>query len=175
MDTRYRRRRAATAYHEAGHAVIAHVLGCQVMLVSIVRQGTTRGRARSDSPGDPEQNAWILLAGPTAQWMSGYCTRRTVWRYLWRVSDGEDLGELLDRVATSDAEKWATCCKWLESAAFLLNPEAEIPMSCVPSGVIANFAIVPKLAESARKSPREFGKTAVAGEFCPQRGLTKGY
>lgn len=80
MNTRYRRRRAATAYHEAGHAVIAQVLGCQVMLVSIVRRGTSRGRARSDSPWDSEQNAWILLAGPTAQWMSGYCTRRTVWR-----------------------------------------------------------------------------------------------
>ena len=121
MNTRYRRRRAATAYHEAGHAVIAHMLGCQVVLVSIVRQGTTRGRAHSDSPGDPEQNAWILLAGPTAQWMSGYCTRRSVWRYLWRASDGEDLGELLDRVAASDAEKWVTCSKWVTDAEKLVK------------------------------------------------------
>jgi hypothetical protein len=63
----------------------------------------------------------------------------------------------------------------LESASFLLNPEAEIPMVCVPSGVIANFAMVPKFEESARKSLRGFGKTAVAGEFRPPRGLTKGY
>ena len=101
--------------------MIAHMLGCQVMLVSIVRQGTTRGRAHSDSPGDPEQNAWILLAGPTAQWMSGYCTRRSVWRYLWRASDGQDLGELLDRVATSDAEKLATCSKWVTDAEKLVK------------------------------------------------------
>jgi len=42
----------------------------------------------------------------------------------------------------------------LESAAFSAEPEAEIPMFRVASGVIANFAMVPKFERSARKSPR---------------------
>jgi hypothetical protein len=45
-------------------------------------------------------------------------------------------------------------------------------MFCVPSGVIANFAMVPKFKESARKSPRRLGKTGVAGEFHLELGLT---
>ena len=40
----------------------------------------------------------------------------------------------------------------LESAAFSAEPEAEIPMLCVAFGVSANFAMVPKFEESARKS-----------------------
>jgi hypothetical protein len=34
----------------------------------------------------------------------------------------------------------------------LLNPEDEIPMFCMSSGVVANFAMVPKFEEPARKS-----------------------
>ena len=44
---------------------------------------------------------------------------------------------------------------FLESASLSAEPEAEIPMFCVASGVSANFAMVPKFEESARKSPRE--------------------
>jgi hypothetical protein len=36
----------------------------------------------------------------------------------------------------------------------LLNPDAEIPMFCVPCGMTANFVMVPKFEESARNSPR---------------------
>jgi len=46
--------------------------------------------------------------------------------------------------------------KQLERASFSVEPEAEIPMFCVASGVSANFAMVPKFEESARKSPSEW-------------------
>jgi hypothetical protein len=48
-------------------------------------------------------------------------------------------------------------------------------MFCVASGLTTNFATVPKFEESVRKSYKGVGKTGVAREFRPQRGLTKGY
>ena len=65
--------------------------------------------------------------------------------------------------------------KQLESASFSAESEAEIPMFYVPSGVTANFATVSEIRGIREKIAKGVGKTAFAGLFRPQRGLTKGY
>jgi len=55
------------------------------------------------------------------------------------------------------------------------NPEAEVPMFCVPSGGDREFRDGFEIRGIREKIAKGVGKTAFAGVFRPQRGLTKGY
>jgi hypothetical protein len=55
----------------------------------------------------------------------------------------------------------------------LLNPEAEIPIFCVASGVTANFSMVPKFEESARKSHRGLAKRLLPASSARNSGQRK--
>lgn len=76
-DPAYRaEQREATAYHEAGHAVTAHVLGGWVHSVTIVptADDLAFGHVRYQPPrgASPDDDGVITLAGPLAQALGGY-------------------------------------------------------------------------------------------------------
>jgi hypothetical protein len=101
MPMRLRKsQREATAYHEAGHAVIAHVLGYKLELVTIVPEPGRHGAVRLPSlwHGIPiridmdcsphareriERVIQVFLAGPIAQ--RSHCSHSSRWSY--RSSD----------------------------------------------------------------------------------------
>jgi len=55
------------AYHEAGHAIVAWLLGAKIAGVWIWPGTTTGTAAIDDEPADPNQLAMIYLAGALAQ------------------------------------------------------------------------------------------------------------
>jgi hypothetical protein len=107
--------RALTAYHEAGHAVVAHRLGYRVEGASIVEKEGSKGRIKLPNPmhrKDPklarhriwvEHAAIIALAGPLTQkrhnphshWRSagvGYG------KFMTKGTDFQIVSQLIDRV-----------------------------------------------------------------------------
>lgn len=115
MPMRLRKaQREATAYHEAGHAVIAHVLGYKPELVTIVPEPGRHGAVRLPSlwHGIPirigmdcsphareriERVIQVFLAGPIAQ--RSHCSHSFRWSY--RSSDIDLVGNLAASVSGS--------------------------------------------------------------------------
>ncbi|MHC6156567.1 hypothetical protein ACVSQB_32925 [Bradyrhizobium elkanii] len=59
--------REITAYHEAGHAVIAHALGVEVVCVTIIPFAGRNGITWHTLPKRPEAAILIAMAGPLAE------------------------------------------------------------------------------------------------------------
>lgn len=67
LDAEERKKLEATAYHEAGHAVVCHLLGIGVRKVSIVPDGDTLGYVlRKSGCYYYTDMIWGVLAGPIA-------------------------------------------------------------------------------------------------------------
>src|SRR5947208_3150016 len=57
----------ATAYHEAGHAVVGHLTGGRIMRVSIVPGADGHGHCDKEGPIGTGEVICTCLAGPVAQ------------------------------------------------------------------------------------------------------------
>jgi ATP-dependent Zn protease len=114
----------ATAYHEAGHAVVALVLGRPVEKVTI-RENTLRlGQVQmSNRRGTPikdeiEVQALILLAGVVSE------ARRTG-EYNWRGAqqDMQGVRRLARFRASTEKQEERLQQRWLDKAEYLLDDE----------------------------------------------------
>jgi hypothetical protein len=114
----------ATAYHEAGHAVVAHHLGYKPSQASIIPTLDTDGHVLHPSPlrgvqldidGSDrarvraERAIMIFFAGPIAQKRH----RPRSWRHLHGTSDCEAIADLALRVSGS-GEIATAFARWLE-------------------------------------------------------------
>ncbi len=99
---RERRARRATAHHEAGHAVIAWVLGLTVGSASIQQQGDSCGRVEIDVPRSVKRGTWMdpsvrmWAEGNIMAQMSGFIAER---RYRGRANH---VGAFADYLSTGD-------------------------------------------------------------------------
>jgi len=113
-----------TAYHEAGHAVMALVLGRAVHRVSIEPNTTRMGeckvaRGAFRPSKDPlETDALVLLAGVAAE-------ARFSGRYAWEgaIRDLRQVRSLARSRAGSDQQAERLERRWLDKAEYLLEAE----------------------------------------------------
>jgi ATP-dependent Zn protease len=85
------------AYHESGHAVIAHLLGVAIDYATIVPNGTIAGQVRYTITLDklpPSQQVMITLAGPIAEDMVTASPRFVTFDDLMSYSESDGWGVL---------------------------------------------------------------------------------
>ncbi len=114
----------ATAYHEAGHAVIAETLGRTVDKVTIVRNSLRMGACQmSKRRGQPikdvlETQALILFAGVVAE-------ARIVGKYNWAGAQQDMLGirQLSRQRGSSEKQIERIQQRWLDKTEYLVDDE----------------------------------------------------
>ena len=163
---REQKRLEATAYHEAGHAVMAHTLGVRMHGASIIADGDVLGHVRFKKP------RWLIfeeLSGEATPRAQNWIERNIQVAYAGQLTEKMYMGRSNQGGARADDEGMAdlalcACGSAEEARAFLqwLELRAAAPLG-TPRFKVAVEAVARELLARKKLTGREIKKTIIDG------------